>query len=553
MLDGMRQDLTFTPPGPGSWELEIGHHGRRPLSGFLAETYRRGLETGSADLLARYGLPLARIRAELVHGCEYLRPIGVGEGDTPGRTPPVFVLKLLARLHPELRRRNRTAAEAWASKRWREDVDRWFGVEREQVVAANLGFQGVVVGALDDASLTAHVAELLVHFEQQVAANIANHGGDLIPVGDYLAHCAQWGIGFADASALLQGSSPASTATAELLAPVRAAVDAAEQTPTSVDAVRALGPEAAAGVDAWFERYGWRAVTTDDVDRPTLAERPAALLAALLAAAAADPRPAPPAASPVRDRVPVDQRARFDELLAEARYGLRQRDDVVGTRWNWPVGLLRRALLEVGRRLVDRARLLKPDHAVELASEEIESLLAGGTGPGAAEVAARADRRDEVEALPPPLVLGEPEDPPPVDALPAPMARATRALLTVLEADTTDESASSGAPTGTLQGTGIGITPYTGRARVATPTDDAIDRLEPGDVLIAPYTGPAYNSLLPIIGALVVEIGGSMCHAAIVAREFGLPAVIGAAGATQIPDGAQVEVDPARGVVRIVG
>jgi pyruvate,water dikinase len=546
----MRQDLTFTPPGPGAWELEIGHHGRRPLSGFLAEAYRRGFETGSIDLLARYGLPLQRIRAELVHGCGYIRPVGVGEGDKPpSRPPPVFVMKLLARIHPELRRRNRTAAQAWASKRWRDDVDRWFGVERERVVAANLGFQAVVVGAIDDASLVAHVAELLVHFEQQAAANIANHGGDLIPAGDYLAHCAEWGIGFADASALLQGSSPATTATAELLGPVRAAVDAAEVRPTSVEAVRALGPEAAASVDAWLERHGWRAVTTDDVDRPTLAERPAALLAALLAAAATEPRPTLPETGVVRDRVPVERRARFDELLTEARYGLRQRDDVVGIRWNWSVGLLRRALLEVGRRLVDHGRLLKPEHAVELAPGEIEPLLVGGTGPGAADVAARADRRDAIEAIPPPLVLGDPEDPPPVDALPAPLARATRAMLTALEADFTDASTASDG----LTGTGIGTATSTGRARVATPTDDAIDRLEPGDVLIAPFTGPAYNSLMPILGGLVVEIGGAMCHAAICAREFGLPAVIGAAGATErIPDGALVEVDPARGTVRVV-
>lgn len=144
-------------------------------------------------------------------------------------------------------------------------------------------------------------------------------------------------------------------------------------------------------------------------------------------------------------------------------------------------------------------------------------------------------------------MLGEHEAPPPLDALPAPMARVTVALMTSLEADATDAS------TEALHGTGIGAAPYVGRARVATDIDDAIERLEPGDVLIAPFTGPAYNSLLPILGALVVEIGGSMCHAAIVAREFGLPAVIGAPGATtQILDGALVAVDPTRGVVRVI-
>ena len=80
----------------------------------------------------------------------------------------------------------------------------------------------------------------------------------------------------------------------------------------------------------------------------------------------------------------------------------------------------------------------------------------------------------------------------------------------------------------------------------------AVEQLEPGDVLVAPFTGPSFNSLLPVLGALVVEEGGPVCHAAIVAREFGLPAVVGARGAMTIPPGATVEVDPAAGVVRII-
>ena len=74
------------------------------------------------------------------------------------------------------------------------------------------------------------------------------------------------------------------------------------------------------------------------------------------------------------------------------------------------------------------------------------------------------------------------------------------------------------------------------------------DQLQPGDVLVAPFTGPSVKSLLPVIGALVVEEGGALCHSAIVAREFGLAAVIGAHRATsRILHGAQVEVDPAHG------
>jgi phosphohistidine swiveling domain-containing protein len=105
----------------------------------------------------------------------------------------------------------------------------------------------------------------------------------------------------------------------------------------------------------------------------------------------------------------------------------------------------------------------------------------------------------------------------------------------------------------TLVGAGIGSTTYRGRARVASAADDALERIEPGDVLIAPFTGPAYNSLIPLLGALVVEEGGVACHAAIAAREFGLPALIGATGATgSIGDGDTVEVDPTNGTVRVV-
>lgn len=81
----------------------------------------------------------------------------------------------------------------------------------------------------------------------------------------------------------------------------------------------------------------------------------------------------------------------------------------------------------------------------------------------------------------------------------------------------------------------------------------AFDQLEHGDVLVAPVTGPSINSLLPAVGALVVEEGGAICHAAIAAREFGLPAVVGAQRATAvIPHGATVEVDPVAGTVRVV-
>ena len=133
-----------------------------------------------------------------------------------------------------------------------------------------------------------------------------------------------------------------------------------------------------------------------------------------------------------------------------------------------------------------------------------------------------------------------------MQAISAAMARATAALMACMEADVT---APQDEP---LHGMGVGDRAYRGRACVVRDARDAVDRLEPGDVLVAPFTGPSFNSLLPVLGALVVEEGGTLCHAAIVAREFEVPAVVGALGAMSIPHGATVEVDPLAGVVRVL-
>src|SRR6516164_2275181 len=75
-------------------------------------------------------------------------------------------------------------------------------------------------------------------------------------------------------------------------------------------------------------------------------------------------------------------------------------------------------------------------------------------------------------------------------------------------------------------------------------------RLEPGEVLVAPGTDPAWTPLFLSAGALVMEIGGMMSHGSVVAREYGIPAVVGVAGATQrLRTGQRVRVDGENGLV----
>lgn len=90
----------------------------------------------------------------------------------------------------------------------------------------------------------------------------------------------------------------------------------------------------------------------------------------------------------------------------------------------------------------------------------------------------------------------------------------------------------------------------TGPARVVRgPADFA--RVRPGDVLVCPFTDPAWTPLLRVAAAVVTETGGVLSHAAIVARELGIPAVLGVPGATTtVRDGVPVTVDGTAGTVR---
>jgi pyruvate,water dikinase len=93
---------------------------------------------------------------------------------------------------------------------------------------------------------------------------------------------------------------------------------------------------------------------------------------------------------------------------------------------------------------------------------------------------------------------------------------------------------------------------YEGRAVVVHGTGD-LGQVQAGDVLVATNTGPAFNIVLPLVGAVVTDRGGLLSHAAIVAREFGVPAVVGGSDATQvIRTGDRVRVDGETGVVTVI-
>ena len=240
------------------------------------------------------------------------------------------------------------------------------------------------------------------------------------------------------------------------------------------------------------------------------------------------------------------ERSTFDEYLSDARAVMDMRDDNGPLTAEWPLGLLRLALLEAGRRLVVSGRLVDAEHALELTPDEARRLF--DDLPSADAIASRAADRAAMSRLDPPLTLGPVEPEPPLDVLPDPLPQLVGMVKTAMHHMGMDGQVAVDP----LVGVGVGRSSYTGTVRTAESADEAIEKLDPGDVLVVRATSPAFNAVLAIAGAVVTANGGALSHAAVLARELGIPAVVGAAGALAIPDGATVTVDPVAGRVTVV-
>ena len=122
---------------------------------------------------------------------------------------------------------------------------------------------------------------------------------------------------------------------------------------------------------------------------------------------------------------------------------------------------------------------------------------------------------------------------------------------------TSDGEAVAGAyrrddlPVGALVGLPVSAGTVEGRARVILDMAEA--DLEPGDILVTAHTDPSWSPLFVAITGLVTEVGGLMTHGAVIAREYGLPAVVGVVDATRlIPDGQRIRVHGTDGYIEIL-
>ena len=103
-----------------------------------------------------------------------------------------------------------------------------------------------------------------------------------------------------------------------------------------------------------------------------------------------------------------------------------------------------------------------------------------------------------------------------------------------------------------IKGIGANNGIVTGTARVIESFDE-IDRLEKDDILITKFTDTGWTPKFAILSGIVTEYGGILCHAAIVSREYGIPAIVNCSGVLgKIKDGQKIRIDGAKGTVSIL-
>jgi rifampicin phosphotransferase len=302
------------------------------------------------------------------------------------------------------------------------------------------------------------------------------------------------------------------------------------------------GREARDAIRAWLEKYGMRCVGEIDITRPRWSERPTTLVPLILG----NIKNFEPGAGERRfERGRQEASNKEQELLGRLRAlpeGERKAEETkrmidrvrtfIGYREYPKYGMVSRyfvykqALLQEAERLVQAHVLREKEDIFYLRFQELQDVVRTNQADDEL-IRERKEAFRSYQALTPPRVL------------------------------TSDGEGIAGTyrrddlPAGALVGLPVSAGTIEGRARVILDMAEA--DLEPGDILVTAYTDPSWTPLFVAIEGLVTEVGGLMTHGAVIAREYGLPTVVGVEHATRlIRDGQRIRVHGTEGYVEIL-
>jgi pyruvate,water dikinase len=297
-------------------------------------------------------------------------------------------------------------------------------------------------------------------------------------------------------------------------------------------------------ISQFMEKYGMRGVGEIDFGQPRWREEPTQIMHSLLSYLSMDPSEAPDALfsrgeeaalAAIESLVEVARMQPVGMLKGKlVRAASRRMRLLVGARESPKfyvirlMGIARQALIKAGKAFVEAGTITRPDDLVYLTISELDALAEGEDTDWMAIITERRavyefeNRRRQV-----PRVL----------------VSDGRAFYEGLGADSDTDNIIQGSP----------VSPGLVEGLVRVVLDAKGARLEPGEILVCPGTDPAWTPLLMIANGLITEVGGLMTHGSVVAREFGIPAVVGVHQATErLKDGQRIRLDGATGEIEVV-
>lgn len=303
------------------------------------------------------------------------------------------------------------------------------------------------------------------------------------------------------------------------------------------------GKEFIAALDRFLERYGDRTAGEVDMSRPRWHDDPSLLMRVIAGGISGEPgahrrqyQAQVEIASAAQSRLVAAARRGplgivrawwVARLCRVARNGLGLREHPKFTIVRL-MGVVRPEVIAAGEQLAARRQLRNSADVWQLGFDELANALADSTLNLESAVATRAEQFQRDRAKRPPIAISSDGE------------------IPSLAGDR------EGIPANALPGTAASAGVAEGIARVIT--DPQREVLQAGEILVAPFTDPGWTPLFVHAAGVVTEVGGLMTHGAVVAREYGIPAVVSVASATErIHTGQRIRVDGTRGFVEILG
>jgi phosphohistidine swiveling domain-containing protein len=541
---------------PGHWTRETSH---APLPWLpFTEAFTDTMNAATRRMAAEFGLLVDGPEVRKIGGWEYIRIAPVG-----GREPPPlpgWLVPLVFRLVPALRRRIRESVAAMRADVPGRLLQQWSQEWQPDFTARIRELRERRLRALSDRALDAHVADAMKLVADGLGVHFRLHGALAMVLGEF-AFISRDLLGWDETRmfSLLSGTSTTSTEPARALSHVAAiagpAVQALLKQRVPADEVLAADEQFAAAFAAYLRDYGCRTLAFE-LAEPSLEEQPELVRNQL--DSGQDPaaqqelaRQREVAANEAREALTGVDRVRFDRALERALMAYPVREDNTFLTDSAPRGLLRRA---APRLVADWPAAIRspqwrtssswtrtrPSPCWPTAAVAALSWHAAGAStpgrwrtPAPPRTAEIRDRRHRCADCP--MRPGSPT-----------MHCCGRSTASLLWMRTL-------APRGPHS-------PAFPRRTAATPAPFGSSSPRPsstGSALVTcscPATSPVWSVLFPSVGALVTDSGGVLSHPAIIAREFGVPAVVATTvGTTQLRDGQVVIVDGTIGTVEVVG